>query len=462
MIRIEVKNVSHRIEHDSMGQIEVPSGALYGAQTQRAIQNFNFSGRAMPNTFIQRLALIKAAAALTNQSIGSLSSDKASAIVKHALRIAEGEFMEHFPLDVFQTGSGTSTNMNMNEVLATLSGEGVHPIDDVNQSQSSNDVIPTCIQVSVALELEQTLIPAIRGVQENAGRQGRALASVVKTGRTHLMDAMPVTFQQELDTWAFQFGECVDRLESVMARLRALPLGGTAVGTGVNCHPDFPQRAIAEISRLTNSEFFVAENKMSRMAAQDVSVECSAGLRSLAIVLMKVSNDLRWMSSGPLAGLSEIELTALQPGSSIMPGKVNPVVPEAVCMIAAEVIGSDVTVGVAGQSGNFQLNVMLPLIADKLLTNIALCTRACDALGDTVADFKVNKTNIEHSLQRNPILVTALNSKIGYEAAAAIAKQAYSEGRSIIDIAEEATDLSRSELAVLLDPANLTHPEKTD
>ena len=455
-------NVSYRTEYDSMGEIAVPTEALYGAQTQRAVQNFSFSGRVMPSVFIQRLALIKAASALANQSIGSLSNDKTSAIVKHALRIAEGEFMEQFPVDVFQTGSGTSTNMNMNEVLAALAGEGVHPNDDVNQSQSSNDVIPTCIQVSVALELERSLIPAIRRIQDSATRQGITLASVVKTGRTHLMDALPVTFQQELDTWAFQFGECADRLEGMMARLRALPLGGTAVGTGVNCHPDFPARAIAEISRLTNSDFFMAENKMSRMATQDVSVECSAGLRSLAIVLMKVSNDLRWMASGPLAGLSEIELEPLQPGSSIMPGKVNPVVPEAVCMIAAEVIGSDVTVGVAGQSGNFQLNVMLPLIADKLLTNTALCARACDALGDTIIGFKVNKTTIEHSLRRNPMLVTALNSRIGYEAAAAIAKKAYSEGRSIIDVAEEETGFSRSELAVLLDPAKLTHPEKTD
>ncbi|MFT6436449.1 MAG: fumarate hydratase class II [Candidatus Azotimanducaceae bacterium] len=453
-----MQKVEDRIEHDSMGEIIVPADALYGAQTQRAVQNFSFSGRVMPESFLRRLALIKAAAALANQSIGLLSSDKATLIVDYAMRIAEGEYIEHFPIDVFQTGSGTSTNMNMNEVLATLAGEDVHPNDDVNQSQSSNDVIPTCIQVSVVLELEQVLIPAILRAKEKIYRKGVTLASIVKTGRTHLMDAMPVTFEQELETWAFQLGECADRLKALMPRLRALPLGGTAVGTGVNCHPDFPAQAIAEISRLSKSEFFSAENKMSRMASQDVAVECSAGLRSLAVVLMKVSNDLRWMSSGPLAGLAEIELTALQPGSSIMPGKVNPVIPEAVCMIAAEVIGSDVTIGVAGQSGNFQLNVMLPLIADKLLTNVALCASACDALGDTVTGLTVKKKNIEHTLSRNPILVTALNNKIGYDAASAIAKIAYSEERPIIDVAEQETNYSRAELLELLDPALLASP----
>jgi fumarate hydratase class II len=441
-----------------MGEVSIPEGALYGPQTQRAIQNFRFSARVMPGAFLKNLALIKAATATANQSLGLLSDEKAAAIIDHALAIARGEHLNHFPIDVFQTGSGTSTNMNMNEVLANLAGSGVHPNDDVNLSQSSNDVIPTCIQVSAILEIEQTLVPAIRQMTGKINHQGEQFAATVKTGRTHLMDAMPVTLQQELDTWSFQLTECVDRLEGLMPRLRALPLGGTAVGTGVNCHADFPARAIAEISKLSGSQFSSAPNKMSRMASQDVSVECSSALRSLAIVLMKVANDLRWMSSGPLAGLSEIELEPLQPGSSIMPGKVNPVVPEAVCMIAAEVMGSDVSIGIAGQSGNFQLNVMLPLIADKLLTNISLCARACDALGDTVAGFKVNRKNIESTLGRNPMLVTALTGRIGYEAAAAIAKKAYAEGRSIVDVAEEETELARSELDALLDPAKLARP----
>lgn len=450
--------MGYRTEHDSMGEVQVPEEALYGAQTQRAHDNFRFSARTMPEAFITRLAIIKAAAAAANRDLGLIDPGRASAIIEHALAIAGGDHMAQFPVDVFQTGSGTSTNMNMNEVLAHLAGKDVHPNDDVNCSQSSNDVIPTTVQVSAALEVEQDLLPAIRRLSDRIQVKGKSLADVVKTGRTHLMDAMPLTLEQELGAWAAQLGECADRLVDLQARLKALPLGGTAVGTGVNCPPGFAEAAIAEISRLTGSEFTAAGNRFSRMAGQDCAVECSSCLRGLAVVLMKIANDLRWMSSGPLAGLAELELPALQPGSSIMPGKVNPVIPEAVAMIAAEVIGNDVTVGVAGQSGSFQLNVMLPLIADKLLSGIGLTARACDALGETIDGARAMTDNIERALSRNPILVTALNSRIGYEAAAAIAKQAYAEGRPVIDVAAENTDIPREELRELMDPARLARP----
>jgi len=450
--------VAYRTEHDSMGEVEVPEKALYGAQTQRAVDNFKFSGRRMPAAFIRRLALIKSAAAGANGELGLLETGIVEAIVDAAGDIMAGRHLDQFPIDVFQTGSGTSTNMNMNEVLARLCGNDVHPNDDVNLSQSSNDVIPTCIQVSCALEIEECLLPAMKSFVDKVEGRAAQLTDVVKTGRTHLMDAMPVTMAQEVGTWAFQVKESAARTGDLLPRLKALPLGGTAVGTGVNCHADFPAAAIAGISRLAGSTFTACDNRFSRMAAQDVSVECSAALRSLAIVLAKVANDLRWMSSGPLAGLAEIELRALQPGSSIMPGKVNPVIPEAVAMIAAEIVGNDTSIGIAAQSGNFQLNVMLPLIADKLLSGIALLAPACDALADTICDFTVNRERIEQSLGLNPILVTALNSRIGYEAAARIAKRAYAEGRPIIDVAVEETDISREELARIMDPRNLAEP----
>jgi fumarate hydratase class II len=451
--------MKYRTEHDSMGEVKVPADALYGAQTQRAIDNFHPSGRTMPNRFVVNLAIIKSAAAEANASLGLLSKTKAKAIQKYAGDIAKGKHAEQFPIDVFQTGSGTSTNMNMNEVIAHLAGKGVHPNDDVNQSQSSNDVIPTCIQVSAAVGVAKTLQPAIAALRKSIQKKAKKTEKVVKTGRTHLMDAMPLTMGQELIAYDAQLADCAERLEDMMQRLCALPLGGTAVGTGINCPPGFPESAIKAISKQTGIAFTPANNKFSRMAAQDCAVECSSALRGVAVVLMKIANDLRWMSSGPLSGLSEIELKALQPGSSIMPGKVNPVVPEAVAMVAAEVMGNDVTIGIAGQSGNFQLNVMLPLVADKVLSGIDLISNSCEALADTIATFKVNAANIADPLERNPILVTALNSRIGYEAAAAIAKKAYAEQRPIIEVAAEETDIPIGELKKLMDPARLTQPD---
>lgn len=447
-----------RIESDSMGDVKVPKDALYSAQTQRAVENFSLSPRPMPTAFITRLALIKCAAARTNLALGLLPKNQADAIDNAALKVANGEFSEQFPVSVFQTGSGTSSNMNMNEVLANLAGQDVHPNDHVNMSQSSNDVIPTALQLSTALEIEHTLLPAITGATDVIRAKATSLKQVTKTGRTHLMDAMPITFEQELLTWVAQLNEVAQRLQDMLPRLKALPLGGTAVGTGVNCPPRFPELAIQQIAELTGSRFTPAENKFSRMAAQDVSLECSGVLKSLAVVLMKIANDLRWMSSGPLAGLAEIELKALQPGSSIMPGKVNPVIPEAVAMAAAEVIGNDSAVTIAAQSGNFQLNVMLPLIVDKLLGSTELLACSCSALASTVRDFTVNTDKINQSLRRNPILVTALNQEIGYDAAAAIAKKAYAEGRDILEVAAEATELDKEVLTNLLDPLNLTDP----
>lgn len=445
-----------RIETDSMGDITVPEGALYGAQTQRAVNNFDFSGRSMPASFIRRLATIKYAAARANTACGVLEAEMAQRIEQAAQAIMAGDHSEQFPVDVFQTGSGTSTNMNMNEVLARLAGDDVHPNDHVNASQSSNDVIPTCLQVSVALELGGTLLPALQGLHTALVIRGNTLENAVKTGRTHLMDAMPVTLGQELGTWAYQLKDSEGRLRDAMERLARLPLGGTAVGTGVNCPPGFREAAIDEISRVTGFQFLVCENSFSRMSAIDCAVEVSSCLRGLAVVLMKIANDLRWMSSGPLAGLGEIELPALQPGSSIMPGKVNPVIPEAVAMACVDVMGNDATVGIAGQSGNFQLNVMLPLVADKLLGSTALLSRALASLVPVIDGFTVNQDRLDETLARNPILVTALNRMIGYEKAAAIAKEAYAGGRTIVEVAAEQTDLSKEELGRLLDPMRLT------
>jgi fumarate hydratase class II len=451
--------MNYRIEHDSMGGVQVPADALYGPQTQRAVDNFNFAARTMPLQFIYGLARIKSAAATANAALGSLEPDLAAAIEDAAAQVAAGKYDTQFPVGVFQTGSGTSTNMNMNEVLARLAtqhcGQQVHPNDHVNCSQSSNDVIPACIQVSASVALERQLLPAMQKLSAALRQRSGELADTVKTGRTHLMDAMPVTFGQELATWAFQLTECVQRLTDLEPRLRSLPTGGSAVGTGVNVPAGFADALARRLSELLAMQFTVSSNPASRMAGQEVAVECSACLRSIAHVLGKINNDLRWMSSGPLAGLAEIQLEALQPGSSIMPGKVNPVLPEAALMAAAEVVGNDGTIALAARSGNFQLNVMLPLIADKLLASIELTSAACAATARAVAGFSVNHEQVEQALARNPILVTALNTRIGYEAAAAIAKRAYAEGRPIIDVAAQDTGIPRQELAALLDPARL-------
>jgi fumarate hydratase class II len=449
-----------RIEHDSMGELKVPAKALYGAQTQRAIDNFPISGLHLPRPFIRALGLIKAAAAEANLALGHLKKGPAAAIRKAALAVAEGQHDDQFPIDIFQTGSGTSTNMNANEVIANLAakaGNKVHPNDHVNYGQSSNDVIPTAIHVSATLTTHEELLPALKHLKRAIDRRASELRNVPKTGRTHLMDAMPVTFGQELSGWSAQIESAIQRIGDSLHRMRQLPLGGTAVGTGINADPTFGPNVARELKKLTDVRFDSADNYFEGMAAQDAAVELSGQLKVLAVALMKIANDLRWMNSGPLAGLGEIELPALQPGSSIMPGKVNPVIAEATAMVAAQVIGNDAAITVAGQSGNFQLNVMLPLIAYNLLQSIQILANVSRLLADkAIAGFRVNADRVNQALAMNPILVTALNPVIGYEKGAAIAKQAYKEKRPIMDVALEQSGLSKDELKKLLDPRALT------
>ena len=450
----------YRTEHDSMGELKVPEDALWGAQTQRAVENFPISGLTMPRGFIAALGLVKWAAAGANAELGLLSNRIAIAIQQSALAVAAGEHDAHFPIDVFQTGSGTSSNMNANEVIAHLANEetdGVHPNDHVNMSQSSNDVIPTCVHLSAAIAIHSSLLPALTHLAGVLETKAADVGDVVKTGRTHLMDAMPVTLGQELDGWRSQIEHAIERLGDTMKRLTALAQGGTAVGTGINAHPKFGEKVAVLLSERTGIEFTSAASKFESLSSQDTAVEASGQLRVLAVSLTKIANDLRWMNSGPLAGIGEIELPALQPGSSIMPGKVNPVIPEAVAMVGAQVVGNDATIAMAGQSGNFQLNVMLPVVAYNLLQSIELLANASRCLADSaIAGFTVNTDNIERALDRNPILVTALNPVIGYEKGAEVAKQAYKQGRPVKDVARELTDLTDEELDRLLDPAALT------
>jgi fumarate hydratase class II len=449
-----------RIERDSMGELQVPADALYGAQTQRAIDNFPISGLHLPREFIRALGLIKAAAAEVNLSLGHLKKNQAGAIGKAALAVANGDYDAQFPIDIFQTGSGTSTNMNANEVIAHLAaqaGTAVHANDHVNYGQSSNDVIPTAIHVSATLATSEKLLPALKHLQRVLDRRSRQLKKVVKTGRTHLMDAMPITFGQELSGWSAQIASAIERIEDSLKRMRRLPQGGTAVGTGINADPKFGPAVAAQLKKLTGVKFESADNYFEGMASQDAAVELSGQLKTLAVALMKIANDLRWMNSGPLAGLGEIELPALQPGSSIMPGKVNPVIPEATAMVAAQVIGNDASITIAGQSGNFQLNVMLPLVAHNLLQSIGILANVSRLLADkAIAGFKVNSDRVNQALAMNPILVTALNPVIGYEKGAATAKQAYKQHRPILEVALETTGLSKDELKKLLDPLALT------
>ena len=449
-----------RIESDSLGEIEVPAEALYGAQTQRAVDNFHISGMPMPAGIISSLGLIKAAAASANAELGLLEPEMAKSISQAALSIAQGEHQEQFPVDIFQTGSGTSTNMNANEVIATLAsehlGKPVHPNDHVNCSQSSNDVIPTAIHVSAELALHNTLMPALHHLAMVIAAREEELADSIKTGRTHLMDAMPLSLAQELSGWRAQLEQAAERIDTSRIQLRHLAQGATAVGTGINADPKFAEHFCAHLSAGCGVSFAPAKNFFAALASQDIAVALSGQLKSLAVALMKIANDLRWMNSGPLSGLGEISLKALQPGSSIMPGKVNPVIPEAVAMAAAQVIGNDSAITIGGQSGNFQLNVMLPLIAHNLLQSIALLANSCTALADhCITDFVVNRENIDANLARNPILVTALNREIGYSKAAEIAKRAYREERPILEIAQEMTDLAPEKLAQLLDPRKL-------
>jgi fumarate hydratase class II len=449
-----------RIEKDSFGEVRVAASALWGAQTQRAVDNVRIGGPVMPAALIRAVALVKWAAAGANGELGVIEPPLAEAIAGAALEVAGGRHADQFPVGVFQTGSGTSTNMNANEVIARLAagrlGSTVHPNDHVNRCQSSNDVIPTAIHLAAALALRDTLQPALAALGQAIGAKAATVGAQVKPGRTHLMDALPITVGQEMQAWRSQVEDAARRLDAVLPALCRLALGATAVGTGVNAHPEFAARAIARLAARTGLPLAPARDRFASLAAQDTAVELSGQLRGAAVALLKIANDLRWMNSGPLAGLGEISLPALQPGSSIMPAKVNPVIPEAVAMAATQVMANDAAVAMAGASGNFQLNVMLPLIAHALLQSIELLTGSAQALAQRVVPgLTVHAARISATLARNPMLLTALAPRIGYDRAAAIAHRAASDPRPILDIAVEETGLPRSELEPLLDPAAL-------
>ncbi len=444
-----------------MGEVRVPREALYKAQTQRAVDNFPISGMRFPRTFVRALGLVKGAAAAVNARLGLMEPGMAEAIEAAAGEVAEGRHDAHFPVDIFQTGSGTSTNMNANEVIATLAsahlGSAVHPNDHVNMGQSSNDVIPTAIHVGAYLETAGVTLPGLDRLARSLLAKADDLDDIVKTGRTHLMDALPIRLSQELGGWVGQIGQSQQRIRASLSRISPLALGGTAVGTGVNAHPEFGPRVAKLLSARTGLPFIASRNYFVSLSSQDAAVELSGQFKATAVAVMKIANDLRWMNSGPIAGLGEIALPSLQPGSSIMPGKVNPVIPEAAAMVCAQVIGNDATITVAGQSGNFQLNVMLPVIAHNLLESARLLGNACSVLADkAVAGFEVKAARARDLAERNPILVTALNPVIGYEKGAAVAKRAYKEGRRVRDVAVEDTGLDAEDLDRLLDPAAMT------
>jgi|TARA_B110000459_G_scaffold150017_1_gene163528 fumarate hydratase class II len=457
--------MKYRIEKDSLGEVKVPQKALWGAQTQRALDNFTISGIkfAFPfgRSFIEALGIIKFSAASANQKLKLLTAKKAAPIKAASKDVIKGLYDDSFPLDVFQTGSGTSTNMNANEVIANVASKAskvsINANDDVNMSQSSNDVIPTAICISALIDMHRLLLPNLDILIKSIDTKMLSLKGVTKTGRTHLMDAMPIDFSQELSGWKAQLESCKTNLINSTNRMDELPQGGTAIGTGINCHKDFSKNFCIEVNKISKLKTKPAKNFFQGLSSVDNAVELSSALKNLSIVLMKISNDLRWMNSGPLTGLGEIELEALQPGSSIMPGKVNPVIPEAVAMVCADVIGNDTSITVAGQSGNFQLNVMLPVVAYNLLKSINLLGNAMPLLANkAIKTFKVNSKNIDESLSKNPILVTALNRIIGYSKAAAIAKKAYKENKSVIEVAHEETGMSKAELKKLLNPSKLT------
>ena len=450
-----------RTEKDSLGEIKVPKDALYAAQTQRAVENFPISGIPIPRAMIKALGMIKQKAAEVNLDLELLDKNKSEAIQKAAGEVIEGKHDDHFPIDIFQTGSGTSSNMNANEVIANLAteyaGEKVHPNDHVNMGQSSNDVIPTSIHLSGYIETEEVLIPGLEHLHKIIVKKAATHEKVVKTGRTHLMDAMPVRISQEMSGWASQIKHGIDRLRATLPRVAELAQGGTAVGTGINAHPEFADRFAKKLSESTGYPFKKSSNFFESLATQDAIVELSGQLKTIAVSMMKIANDLRWMNSGPIAGIGEIALPALQPGSSIMPGKINPVIPEAITMLSAQVMGADVAINIGGQAGVFQLNVMLPMIAHNLLQSIKCLGNGARVLADkAIEGFTLNEDKVVNLVDKNPILVTALNPIIGYDLGAQIAKTAYAEGRTLKEVALEKTDLSEEELDKILDPLKLT------
>ncbi|MBT8345753.1 MAG: class II fumarate hydratase [Desulfofustis sp.] len=448
-----------RIERDSMGEVELPETALYGPQTQRALNNFTISSQKMDIRFINSLLQIKRAAAEANQQLGLLPLKKAKAIFTAIDELGDNEMMRHFPVPMLQTGSGTSTNMNANEViarLAALKGIELSPNDDVNMGQSSNDVIPSALHISSAIQIKTEVIPALTELIEVIEKVAATHRQVVKTGRTHLMDALPIRFSDELKAWSSQFSDNIERLTSVLGRLKKVPLGGTAVGSGVNCAPGFIERALKSLNKRLSYDFGQMDSAYKGLSSIDTVLETSGHLKTCAVTLMKIANDLRWMNSGPHSGLAEIRLKALQPGSSIMVDKVNPVIPEAVCMAAARVIGNDLAITVAAQSGNFQLNTMLPLAANDLLSSGELIANGCLSLGEKgIGPMEILAAHMAEPLAKTPVLVTSLTPHIGYMKAAAIAKKAREENRPILEVALEEADLDPDLLTRLLDPRYL-------
>ncbi len=462
--------MEYRIEHDTMGEVKVPKDALYAAQTQRAVENFPISGSTLERAHIAALAQIKKAAALANAQLGVLDEDLANAIAKSADEVITGSLDEHFPVDVYQTGSGTSSNMNMNEVLASLAtkhlGKAVHPNDHVNASQSSNDVFPTSVHLAVTSALINDLIPSLDYLAKKLEVKAKAWAEVVKAGRTHLMDATPVTLGQEFGGYATQIRYGIERIQSSIARVAEVPLGGTAVGTGINTPKGFPQTVIKLLSEQTKLPITEARDHFEAQGARDALVEASGALRVLAVSLTKINNDLRWMGSGPNAGLGELSIPDLQPGSSIMPGKVNPVIPEAVLMVCARVIGNDQTVAWAGASGNFELNVAIPVMGNALLESIRLLANSSKVLADkTVEGLEVNTERARALAESSPSIVTPLNKVIGYEAAAKIAKHSVEKSMTIreavIDLGfVERGEVTLEQLDAALDVLSMTRPPK--
>ncbi len=436
-----------RIEHDSMGEVRVPKEALWRAQTQRAVENFPISGTPIEPRLIHALGQVKAAAAAANGELGVLEPDQADAIATAARAVAAGEHDAQFPIDVFQTGSGTSSNMNANEVIAGLAGDGVHPNDHVNASQSSNDTFPTAIHVAAALAVTEDLVPSLEVLATSLEAKAAEFADLVKSGRTHLMDATPVTLGQEFGGYAATVRYAIERLDGVLPRVRELPLGGTAVGTGINTPDGFAAAAIARLSEATGQPFTEARNHFEAQGTRDSLVELSGVLRTIAVGLTKICNDLRWMGSGPTTGLSEIHLPDLQPGSSIMPGKVNPVLPEATLMVCAQVIGNDTAVTVAGASGSFELNVAMPVIARNLLESVRLLSTSTRVLAERCIDgITADADRMRRYAESSPSVVTPLNKYVGYEAAAKIAKQALANGATIRETVIELGYVERGEL----------------
>ena len=455
-----------RVERDSMGEMKVPAGALYGPQTQRAVENFPISGEPLPPAFIHALGLVKAAAARVNAALGTLDPALAGPIEKAAREVAAGKLDAEFPIDVFQTGSGTSTNMNANEVIARRAGQlaaagtpRIHPNDHVNFGQSSNDVIPAVLHVAAVMAIERDLLPALTRLRRALEEKARAFDGIIKTGRTHLMDATPIRLGQEFSGYASQIEHGIARIEAVVPDLRELAIGGTAVGTGLNTHPEFGRRMAAEIGALAGTTFTEARNHFEAQGAQDAAVWASGALNAVAASLMKIANDLRLMNSGPFCGLGEIALPAVQPGSSIMPGKVNPVICEAAIMVAAQVMGNHVAITVGGQWGQLDLNTMLPMMARNLLESIHLLARAAVVLAEkAVAGTTANEATCREGVERSPSMATALNPLIGYDQAAEIAKRAAKERKTVRALAAEMTTLGPAELEKALDPRRQTEP----